>query len=346
MSHSAKTGPMVQRCSYDVNCNHSDPCPHHSYEQETDPAVIPYLKQNQHFMGQTAMDLESQGKTPTSTDVRVASQSVPAERNTKIRFPRKTGMDEGIPTDERDRVAKKIKTEATNVESGIQSGLRASTDLSFLQPSAGPATGHSNAFPIHGQSRGSSNTKGQAAAHDVRRTNLPKNQHWAQQVVNAHARDLESRATGPALMTSAEITGGRTNHPNALPIEPPTAKNKPFRVSLSRSQHERREHSKKRGATFAKQYNLIAPYSPERTEIQPSGTGGGYMAASDIPRPSSPSRSFGGNNNNERAANSSSYLMGPYMHGSESHHETASCTHCGAAFHDQEQYCPTCAAFQ
>lgn len=307
-----KGNAPIQLCAQNSSCPNSDPCPVHTYSQSNDPSLQSSIRFGEQYVGEKAMREQEAGKTPRASDVRVrASKTDSYQRGG-------AGLDEGLPTDQRDVVA---AAPSGSVAAGIQSGLRGSTDLTILSTDKGVATGHTNMFPKT-SGRGSTNTSGQANAHDLRRGSLPSStDSMPEQVLKATASYVDSLATGSGVLASDTITGGVPNEKGATPIETPV----PLgvapgsqRLELAKAANDRREHVKTRAASLADVAKLPRPVSPPRTRIEDDGSGGVYAPLGAPPRPASPVPEFGGATPIEQAANASAWVSAPMRHGSYS----------------------------
>jgi hypothetical protein len=306
------------------------------YTQKIDPPLKPFLGSKQNFIGQSAMEKQIQGKEPTAGDVRVTASKGPFQRAG-------AGLHEGLPTDQRGKIA----SEKSEVAAGIQSGMRSATDLTLLvDPSTGHATGHTGMFP-KATGRGSTNTTGQAPAHDKLRF-LSTGGSPAAQVSEHMGAFLGGIAHGQQVMDSPLITGGIPNVVGASPIGPEAKNNAtpdPTRVLVAQRLHEPRENTKKRTSTFEQKNNLPRSSSPEREPLDKKGEGGYYVKDTSnkkLRRHSSPMPDFGDGPVHERVANQTAWLTAPFRHNSEAQSKTKKCPKCGADNYPQSHNCAEC----
>lgn len=331
----AGSGPVavVQRCRRDPLCPNKDPCPiHDSYDQKSSPSVRPFLKSGQAFMGETAMRNQLAGTRPRPGDVRV-----PAVRQPHTRAG--AGLDEGIPTSE----AGKIAAGGNAALAGAQSGERGSTDLTILKSPTTPAGGHTGMFPKP-VGPGSTNTTGQSAAHDVRRS-LPASTDPTDVVLATAASYVASLANGPEVLQSPNLTGAVPNFTGAATIGAPATAGgppDPARLQQAQQQHDRREWVKDRVASFAESRKRPRPVSPERERVDAAGGGGGYRPAKVPRRPATPPPRFGGTADFELAANSASWLTEPMRHGATSEFHFTSCPNCASPAAWGQRFCRAC----
>jgi hypothetical protein len=251
------------------------------------------------------------------------------------------GLHEGLPTNMRGHVAASGNPTAI----GVQSGLRTATDKTLMLDTKGRrVAGHSGYFPL--PQGGSSNTGGQAAAHD-RLRKLPSGKTPHEAVLNSAATLVSTMPHGRQVLASGNLTGGVPNYQGARPMEPPASPGKqpgPIRGGEAHVTHETREHLKQRIATQDKALKRPRSVTPERTPVDPrTGNGGEYITHPSQARPASPLRAIHpGSKPWHGAANQAAYLTAPGRHHPESVTSTIKCPHCGGRNRPSLKVCGAC----
>lgn len=279
------------------NMNHPDKRVK-SYSQSKDPTFRLFIKGDEDFVSEKAMLRQIKNLNVNASNIRVSAQ-----KSLNRRFG--SGLDEGIPTDQRNLVAK-----SNNVALiGAQSGLRGRTDLTLLKSNDGKVAGHTGFF--RQSSRVSTNTSGQSSAHDIRRkdlediSKLPHAEAFSRVVHNY----IKSLADGRSIITSHNITDGKPNYIKYGVIEDPSHTQPKNRILLAQDAHEARETVKRRLSRYESENNFKRSSSPERTKINSDGSGGDYIKQNIIKRSDSPIRKIDGVSGSvEYYANMAAYM--------------------------------------
>lgn len=276
------------------------PTPPAIYAQANDPSVKPYLRAGDEVMGQTAFTKQLAGQPVKPEDVRVTATQG---------FDRRagSGMHEFFPTDQHKRAVGNAELAA------YQSGARSSTDHTLFNAGGGKVAAHTGAFP-KATGGGSTHTSGQKAAHDLLRQFQPTGKTPMQRFVERAGHSVSGLATGQQVLEADNLTGALPNRLGAAPLEPATATAKPSRKRAADTQHDIREHAKRRINSAADYVGITRPCSPEREE--PGGPlNGGY---SNVQRATSPVPLITGSSRDVRNANFNAWLTGPLRPGFES----------------------------
>lgn len=300
----------IQCCKYDSSCTHKDPCPIHEYSQVNDSTKALFIAEGKSYIAEEAMRLQQQGKIPTANQVRVKSYKSPYKRSG-------SGLDELIPTNKREMVA---KSKIPGLP-GIQSGARIPTDRSVLKFGSG-VCGHTGMFPKK-DGHGSTHLKGQSKAHDIRRLKFDETWNRTEAVSNICGLGIKSEANGKEIMESSYLIGAIPNFLNVSPIG--KGAQDPTRINIASIIHESREHSKSRLNSYTDFHKLPRLTSPERNPITEDGEGGDYGS---VCRPISPLPFFLGGNDTEKSANESAWIVAPFFPGAPSATKTKQCSHC------------------
>lgn len=272
------------------------------YRQDRDRTIRPFLARGERYLGQKGAEKQQRGLRPTALEIRVKA------RKLKKSQLYGAGLDEGLPTDQRNIIADlKNKTLA-----GIQSGLRGSTDKTILVTSQGQVAGHTGAFRSLTNANSSTHTQGQADAHDTRRSII----------INANVTDdmlisnttqayVQSLAHGTQILNASHLAGAIPNDTTYGIIEQGLG---PHRIKLAQDSHENRETLKRRLSRFERETKLPRSSSQERTPIDNNGNGGQYLTAQDRPRRNSVVRSIISTDKFEYAADHTAYFSEPFRH--------------------------------
>jgi hypothetical protein len=330
---------VAQLCSKDSSCKNSDPCSIHSgtpvYEQRTDKSIFggtnaPYSANSSFsYAGEAAMRAQEQGKSPAAAQVRSPAGHGPSQRAG-------AGLDEGFPTTLRSGIASR----GDAAEIAAQSGLRGATDKTVLVSPGHEASGHSGAFPKE-IGRGSTNTSGQASAHELRHV-LPTSATTEGKLLEIAGRYVSSLATGPDIVKSDVLTGAMPNFVGAgrIGATNPSGPIDHERARTAMYHHEVREHMKQRIVTYADANGLVAPLSPGRAPMKLDGSGGEHLTGGQG-RPPSPLPTMGGSSEVEKTANAAGYISAPARHGASVHNTPKKCT-CGADNANSDGSCRKC----
>jgi hypothetical protein len=315
--HRMLAGMVVQRICSHPGC--TDPLCTSSlnhYSQKMDPSLDGFISKGDTLVGEKALKKQRVGSEPTADDVRVSARRSPYQRSG-------AGLNEGVPTNYRGTVARS----KDRTWRGLQSGMRSATDLTpMFDPKTGETAAHTGMFP-KSTGRGSTNTKGQASAHDTLRTQ-PTGSTSQDKVSDGMFTFLSSFSSGPQIMSSTNLTGGIPNIVGSSAVGPVSSSGTPdpIRFGLADASHERRELAKNRTRSFHYKYGTARPPSPEREPLQPDGSGGGYLGIGPSRRPSSPVPVFDGlGNEEEEAAQSSAWMSAPFRHNYSSRYNSKKC---------------------
>lgn len=267
------------------------------YSQNEDPTLRPFMRQGEHFIAERAMVLQERGIVPESQVIRVNAVRQPFQR-----FG--AGLDEGVPTN----LGRCVALLRDPASIGAQSGLRALTDRILLVSPDGTVSGHTGFFRSAAGS--STNTRGQAAAHDVRRAAFRNlNGSFENRLSSLSAAFIKSTPNGIQIIESQNITGGI---PNITLIGPIEAGLGPNRYMLASGFHEAREAMKRRLSRLEGELGVPRSSSPERSAITRDGKGGTYIKDGERGRSPSPYRQIPGQRGTKGfAANATAYVSQP-----------------------------------
>lgn len=250
------------------------------YSLATDPTATPFFGDSDALtFGWNGAQLELAGQTPRASDIREEA----------IRFPETrtgAGLHEVLPTNMSGSIAAMEDEDDRQVAAGIQAGFRLATDLTYFADTHGNVAGHSAAMP-NPNGHGSTNTHGQAAAHDVMREHI-RTASFAdptQAVVETAGAFLPTLANGTQIMEADSLTGGTPNLQGAEAFGPP---NDLSRVPIAQIVNEGREDLKLRVNQISDSAGLNRCTSPERPKLDDSGQPMPSVWDSDAGRPVDP----------------------------------------------------------
>jgi hypothetical protein len=284
------------------------------YSQDEDPTATPYHRSGASSFGESGAELQTRGRKPAAAQIREEAVGGPGRSGG-------AGLHEIVPTNLRDWVA------STGNEAliGSQAGFRTATDYQLFAPAVtatGEVGGHTGAFRKP-SGLGSTHTRGQAPAHDTLRAAAQSVEHQADPdvVVNTLAlAHLDSTPHGQEILQSDYLTGAR---PNRLifgtlgPVAGSGSAPDPNRLALAQDVHARRElvKARERGRSRLRdpaRARTRSP-SPERTPIDASGGGGGYVAGDRTTWATAPVPAFA-ETGWRQIANETAWLSQPQRH--------------------------------
>jgi hypothetical protein len=279
------------------------------YDHPSDPTYKPFLRSGEQFVGQRALKRQAIGETPTSDEVRVGAVK---PSGSVYGY----GQHEVLPTDTR----RKIGSAKLASLRGLQSGARTSTQFTFfLQPDQKEVGAHTGALP-NPSGRGSTNTRGQAPAHDTLRKKI--DELIANKVTDSDEAANEMmlaqigvQPTGRHVLESSYITGAHSGYGVLGPALTPNATPDPVRLRIAQESQDRREVMKERTRSLKRERNRGRSPSPPRTRIDSSGKGGEPVTVPSSSYPTVPIPSFfGSRSSHEYAANVGGWLTQPMRH--------------------------------
>lgn len=251
------------------------------FRQKDDPTLKPHIKRHQEIVGQTAVEKQKRGVTPTAAEVRV--RAVKRSRTTMGQ-----GLHEPVPTNMRDKIAKIADPAMREEAAHVQSGLRTTPALTPMNNPSGGTCGHTGTYVSPSAPKKSLYTSGQGPAHDKLRQSFDRaiaTGRPHQLMTDMAVAQLEGIPHGQKLLADPNFSALPTNLNVSNPRE------------YAAEVHWRREKVKDRIRTTIdnderKTGIRARSPSPERDDMTSAG-GGGYSTRqrARTPEPDYPSTS-------------------------------------------------------
>lgn len=324
--------------------------PKRTYSVLTDTTLEPYMLAQDSVPGEQAVAVQED--TTPAAKVRV----IPAKdvRLKALKLGRRragAGFHELVPTDLRHKIIGKPVT------AYLQSGARTSTDMTILANKSGGISGHTGMFP-KAAGTGSTNTKGQEAAHDdLRAISLTAAETTTSEseVLSYLSASTRTLAHGRQILESDDLTGGIPNLAGAFAFEPVKSRPGRQRLRTARELHRFRETFKDRIQEQREALNQLrarAP-SPPRGDLRDDGTGGDYLPPAQASqlraqhRALSPPPEMEGTTAREKLVNLAAFPAQALRYGAEEEAKRfkGACPACGfRANYEYEKKCHDCNA--
>ncbi len=283
------------------------------YEQRADPTLAPFIRQGETFVGEKAYDKQQANTSPHATDVRASAVQSPG-------MLYGSGLHEVVPTS----IAGEVAGSGIPSLMGAQSGFRTSTSRQMFLQDDGDVGGHTGWARKPNSSRGSTHTKGQAAAHDQLRDEargiMADKERRPDVVANrlllAH---LKVTPHGQDILEAEYLEGALPNLHRGLgsigPVTPSGATPNPARLAAAQEEHRGRERVKRRGRAAKRRHQRGVSPSPPRSDIDGQGMGGAAVHNPTLEQQIEPMPEFDVGDDGNYAANLTAWISQPQREG-------------------------------